>query len=364
MTDEIKGAVAAALKENDSGNNLTIGDFTNRRLKQLQPQPLDEVQNSPTSEEEEVTETEVEATEEPKEEAVEQTQEEQETKPTSNDDVLSQYDLDEMSEQDLRELAEKLGSRAVARFGELTAKRKAAEEQLAQLQQQLKQKQDDIIPQKPIEDNPYKDFASIDDIKNKAEELDGVIEWAEELIFESDGLSADDVVTEVEGKSLTKKEVRNALLNARKGRNKYLPAQLNIIKAKESSIQMEKAYAEKAKEELPWLSGEDNDVRVRYEAMINDNRFKTLKTSVDPDISSQLDYIIAHAANSIYGRKLVEPTKSKVKLDPPKTGTSSAPQTNRATKGAKALSDLSSRFKDSGTKDDFIKLRTLHYQNN
>jgi hypothetical protein len=40
------------------------------------------------------------------------------------EDVLSQLDLDDMSEADLRELSEKLGSRAVARFGELTAKRK------------------------------------------------------------------------------------------------------------------------------------------------------------------------------------------------------------------------------------------------
>jgi hypothetical protein len=53
-------------------------------------------------------------------------------------DVLSkEVDLDSMSEQELRELADKLGSRAVARFGELTAKRKHAEEQLTALRQEL-----------------------------------------------------------------------------------------------------------------------------------------------------------------------------------------------------------------------------------
>jgi hypothetical protein len=46
-----------------------------------------------------------------------------------------------MSEDDLRELADKLGSRAVARFGELTARRKAAEEKLAQMEASLKQKE-------------------------------------------------------------------------------------------------------------------------------------------------------------------------------------------------------------------------------
>ena len=38
---------------------------------------------------------------------------------------------------ELRELADKLGSRAVARFGELTAKRKAAEEKLQQIEARL-----------------------------------------------------------------------------------------------------------------------------------------------------------------------------------------------------------------------------------
>ena len=55
---------------------------------------------------------------------------EQEEKP----DVLSQVtDLDNLSDSELKDLSEKLGSRAVARFGELTAKRKAAEEKAAKL---------------------------------------------------------------------------------------------------------------------------------------------------------------------------------------------------------------------------------------
>ena len=45
-----------------------------------------------------------------------------------------------MSEEELQELSEKLGSKAVARFGALTAKRKAAEERLAVLEAELKDK--------------------------------------------------------------------------------------------------------------------------------------------------------------------------------------------------------------------------------
>ena len=56
-----------------------------------------------------------------------------EVKQTKKPDVLSQVtDLDNLSDSDLKDLSEKLGSRAVARFGELTAKRKAAEEKAFQ----------------------------------------------------------------------------------------------------------------------------------------------------------------------------------------------------------------------------------------
>ena len=76
-------------------------------------------------------------------------------------------------------------------------------------------------------------------------------------------------------------------------------------------------------------------------------------------MNSELPYIIAHAANSIYGRKLVSDTKPGVKLDPPKTGATSAPNSSRTTKAKKAVTELSGRFKNSGSRDDYIKLRTL-----
>ena len=52
MTEEIKGAVAQALKENQSGNNISVSELMERRVKQLQPlgeaqeeqKPAEEVQ--------------------------------------------------------------------------------------------------------------------------------------------------------------------------------------------------------------------------------------------------------------------------------------------------------------------------------
>jgi hypothetical protein len=165
------------------------------------------------------------------------------------------------------------------------------------------------------------------------------------------------VVTEVEGKEVTKAQVRKSLLQARKARDAFLPDQLNKLQQIENGKQLRSAFEEQAKQELSWLQGEDNDTRKQYEAMLSDKRFIDLQDKVDPDIAAQLPYLIAHAANSMYGRKLIQ-DKPKVSITPPKTGATSAPNTSRATKSTKALADLSSRFKDSGNEKDFIKLRT------
>ena len=121
MTDEIETANAEADQSSVDNNNISVEDFAMRRLGQLNPEAEEpqeeEVEETEEQETEEVTEEETEESVET-EEATEETEE--------SDNVLSQLDLDDMSEEDLRELADKLGSRAVARFGELTAKRKAA----------------------------------------------------------------------------------------------------------------------------------------------------------------------------------------------------------------------------------------------
>ncbi len=105
-------------------------------------------------------------------------------------------------------------------------------------------------------------------------------------------------------------------------------------------------------------------IRKNYEAMISDNRFQKLKEAADPEIGAQLNYIMAHAANSIYGRKEVKEAPKSAVLNPPKTGTSSASTSEKTVnKSVKALKDLNQRFRQSGNKGDFITLRTQQLKN-
>ena len=359
MTEEIATADAEAGKISVDKSNISVTDFAQRRIGELAPgteQPQDE-------EAEEVIEQE---TEEVLEESVDTEEAETSEESPESEDVLSQLDLDDMSEEDLRELADKLGSRAVARFGELTAKRKAAEEKLTQLEARLKEKPNPLETKK-VENNPYGNLDTIEKLQQKAAEVDQVVEWAEDLIFESDGYGADDVVTEVEGKEWTKKDVRQSLLRARKAQKTFLPDQLSKVQLRAEGEVLTKQFDSQAKQELSWLEGDDNDLRKQFEATVGDERFKKLKSVLkreSPDIAAQLDYWFAHATNSIHGRKLVGSTKKAPTLNPPRTGNPASAQSEKGMgRTAKALKELEARFKQTGNARDFAALRKLKMSN-
>ena len=356
MTDEIATADSGADQIPVDNTNISVTDFANRRLGQMTPEPSAEEESEPVVEEE---------TEETPEEVIEETQEAEEGEPeveSASEDVLSQIDLDNASEEELRELADKLGSKAVARFGELTARRKTAEEKLAKLEASLQQK-DPLESQKKIENNPFGNLDSIKSLQDKAQEIEQIVDWAEDLLFEGADYAADDVITEIEGKEMTKAEVRKSLLQARKAKKTFLPDQLSKIQARETAQNMEVAFKQRAKDELSWLEGEDNDIRKQYEATVNDARFQKMKEIVSkeaPDVAVQLDYWFAHAANSIYGRKPIAESQPSMKLTPPKGATTSnANAAKSPSRTAKALKELQSQFQKSGNARDFAALRKL-----
>lgn len=343
MNEENTEIVASATAM-EPKTNIDSFDYMKARMDQMS-QNQEEVEEQPLGE---VTEDLPDGSEETTEqESVEET----------DDNVLSQYNLDEMSEEELRDLSQKLGTRAVARFGELTAKRKQAEERVAQLEAELKN-QDPLSKQEEIKDNPFVELTTIEQLQEKATEMDGVIEWAEDLIFNSDGYGAEDVITEVNGQELTKAQVRQTLRNARKTKDKYLPDRLRSIQNQQKAVQLKQAFTEQARKELTWIGDENNEVNKKYEAMMSDPRLQKLEQAV-PELASQLPYILAHSANSMYARKKIGSTT------PPAMGMpNSAQATNRSTAKAKNIKELSQSYRDSGSKDDFIRLRTLQISNN
>jgi hypothetical protein len=275
-------------------------------------------------------------------------------------DVLSK-DIGDLTDDDIKELAERGKSGLLKRIAELTAKRKMAEEKAAALEVMVAQGRQQM-PEVKVENNPFAKIATVEDLRAKHEEINQVVEWAEDVLFRAENIAADDVAATVDGKDYTKAEIRESLRNARKARDKYLPAQFSELQARTQRAQMEEAFKEQARKELPWMTGEDNDTRKRFEAMVSDPRIKKLKETV-PEIAPQIEYIVGHAANSMFGRRTVESFSTSAPrsptLNPPATPSSSAAAPERAeARQDKKVQEVESRFKKTGSASDYIALRS------
>ena len=286
----------------------------------------------------------------------EQDAKESESTPSREEEVLSNINLDDLSESELKELSEKIGSRAVARYGELTARRKAAEAELAQLKAKLAETPK--VPEPKVKDNPYKAVKDLEALQEKFQEVDETIEYAEDLLWKNEHLAHDDVVTEINGKDWTKEEVRNLLREAQKARKTYLPAQAKTIQEIEQRKALKQGLSAEVRKELPWLSGEDNDVRRQFEGILNGPVLKKAMELV-PEFEPYAEYLAAHASNSIFN-KAKEPEKvTKAKLTPPSSPSSAATKSEAPAGVERQMKELRKKLEDTGAEDAYEKLRTL-----
>lgn len=285
--------------------------------------------------------------------------------------VLSQFD--KLSPEEAKELAKAIGSRGAKRYAELTARRKQAEQEAMKLRQQLEQAQDGNPFEKPakVENNPFEDLNDFDSLQAKAQELSQIDEWADNLLWEHTNADPGDVIVEMDGKELTKKEVREYQLNARKGIKTFLPARLSDIQQQTLAKQQEAAITAQAAKDISWLSDEETETYKAYAKTLEDPVIKEVREKV-PSIAPQLNAIIAHAINSM--QKAVTPEKKAPAKPPGKISTKPAPPSNPqgnagarfATSGevmSKQLNELSKRYQESGDLRDYQALRAAQIAN-
>jgi len=343
---EVTTSDAADVKPAVENKSMTDQDFLSSRIAKLSSKAPKPEAAQPES----APEVEAPKAESPSQEG------EPKPKEASPREVLSK-DVEDLTDEDIAELAQKGKSGLLKRIAELTAKRKLAEEKAAALEAAVQQARQQ--PQEPkVENNPYASVADPEELQKKKQEVDQSIEWAEDVLFRAEDLAADDVAITVDGKEYTKTFVRDYLRNARKARDKYLPAQERELAGREQRAQLEASFKQQARKELSWMEGDDNDTRKRFESMVSDPRLKKLKESV-PEIAPQIEYIIAHAANSMYGRRVIESDKPKAPaITPPSSPSTAAAAPERAeSRTEKTLKDVESRFKQTGSASDFIALR-------
>ena len=325
----------------ESVSNLSFEELVAQRTARQNPEPESEEQP-----EEEVTETEEEEipTEEEETESEEEPEDEEEE---------SEVDLLSLTTEQIQSLAKKGKSRLLQRIGELTAQKKALEEKI-QSQPEIKE-----VPQ---EQNPFREIQSFDDLKAKYKELEKTLDSTDELLEEYEDYRAEDIIL-VGDREFTKQQIRKANRNAREALTKYIPAQQAHLQQIAQMEQLKGQYIAAAEEEVPDIKDESTTVGKQFKDLMSDPLIDKLRKQV-PEIGYQIEYILAHAANSINGGTRIKKqpaVANKLKISP-SSSPFGAGAAKSSTSSKTKVADAYSRFEKSGSPEEWVAARIAKYK--
>ena len=313
------------------------------------PEPTEEEGSEEETEPEETEDT--EATEELAEEAEETEDEDETEEPESADD----FDLDALSEEQIQELAEKARSKALSRYGKLTKRAKDAEERLAKLEETTTKP-----APSPIENNPYKDLKTREEVQEKKVELEGIIDATDYLLDEHEDIGPNDLI-EFQGKEFTKRDIRAANRNSRKALDKFLPAQEGTIAQAEQRQAARVHFDGVVAKDFPTFVEEGHEDADKYSQIMEDDLVKQIEKNV-PQFAPQLGLVMAHYLNSVT-QSLKQPTKTKVqstgkkpRVKPPSTPGGASAQSGKRVGVEKKRALARKQFEESGTADDLVAM--------
>lgn len=325
----------------ESVSNLSFEELVAQRMERHNPEPEPEEQPEEEVSEDEEEEVPAESEETETEEEAEEEEEE------------SEVDLLSLTTEQIQALAKKGKSRLLQRIGELTAQKKALEEKI-QSQPQVKE-----VPQ---EENPFREIQSFDDLKAKYQELERTLETTDALLEEYEDYRADDIIL-VGDKEFTKQQIRKANRNSRDALTKYLPAQQAHLQQIVQMEQLKGQYIAAAEEEVPDIKDESTPVGRQFRDLVSDPLIEKLRKQV-PEIGYQIEYILAHAANSINGGTRIKKQPAvgnKLKVSP-SSSPFGAGAAKSSTSSKSKVVDAYSRFEKSGSPEEWIAARIAKYK--
>lgn len=325
----------------ESVSNLSFEELVAQRMERHNPEPEPEEQPEEEVSEDEEEEVPAESEETEAEEEAEEEEEE------------SEVDLLSLTTEQIQALAKKGKSRLLQRIGELTAQKKALEEKI-QSQPQVKE-----VPQ---EENPFREIQSFDDLKAKYQELERTLETTDALLEEYEDYRADDIIL-VGDKEFTKQQIRKANRNSRDALTKYLPAQQAHLQQIAQMEQLKGQYIAAAEEEVPDIKDESTPVGKQFRDLVSDPLIDKLRKQV-PEIGYQIEYILAHAANSINGGTRIKKQPAvgnKLKVSP-SSSPFGAGAAKSSTSSKSKVVDAYSRFEKSGSPEEWIAARIAKYK--
>ena len=326
-------------------DNLSMEDL----IGQLSKGELQEAEAEETEVEETEVETGLEAEETFEDSDTEETDdtEEYDTEETE-EEATGEIDLLNLSAEEIQALAKKGKSGILKRFGELTAQKKALQDQLdAQASKQSN------VKEIPKEQNPFGKLESIEQIKAKYEEFEATLDTTERLLEEYDDYSNDDII-EVGNQQFTKKQIKLANRNAKDAIVKYLPAQASHLQTIENYKVSNQQWQAAAKEEIPEIADEKSEIGKAYQQLVNDPLVIELKEKL-PQLGIQIEYLLAHAARSKFGvaKKVAQGAGTKLKVKPPASPVGAGASRKGQGQTSK-YADAMKRFESSGSAEDWV----------
>lgn len=336
-------------------SNMSIEELIARRTQEFSPQ--EETETEEPEEEPEPTVTEGDEPEEIEGEEEHEGDEETETE----GEETTEIDLESLTPEQIQAIAKKGKSRLLHRFGELTAQKKALEEKLA-AQAEAKPFQKSI----PVEDNPFRDLKTMDDIQAKFVELEKVAEDTDRILEDHEDYAADDIIT-VSGKEFTKKQIRLANRNARNAMAKFLPAQAAAIHRDAEMKAMEEQFNAAIPVEIPEAADEESVIGKQYKAMREDPLIEKVRQHI-PELVPQLNFLLAHAARSLNLKTAAPKSAATTPGIIPRPKVSGSPvgvgaAKSKVTDGKRSVEQARKRYEETGSQSDWREYRRIQIEN-
>lgn len=268
-----------------------------------------------------------------------------------------QVDLLSLSPEQIQELAKSAKSRLLDDLGKTRKENRQIKEELAQLREQVQGTNQKPVKEIPDSDNPFRDLSSADEIKAKYEEMERTLETTDALLEEYEDYGPDDLIT-VGSQEFSKRDIRKANRNARESITKYLPSRHQQLAKVAQYEAMAQQYSEAARKEVPEIEDAESEVGKNYSNLLQDPLVGRLRKEI-PELGMQIEYILAHAARSIFGKKakpIQNGAGTKMKVEPPSSPVGSGAA--RSAKNPKAkVQDARSKFEKSGAVEDWVAAR-------
>lgn len=267
-----------------------------------------------------------------------------------------EIDLLSLTTEQIQDLAKKGKSRLLQRIGELTVHKKLLEEKLNQ------QAERSPVKEVPQHQNPFREIVDANELSSKYAELERVLEDTDNILEEYEDYAKDDIIV-IGDKEFTKSDIKTANRNAREGITKYLPAQEKQLQKLNELVAMEKHYSDAARKEIPEIQDEKSKIGAQFAAMMNDPIVGKVRNQI-PELGAQIEYLLAHAANSIFGgksRSSVNTINSKLRANPPASPIGSGVMKSGKQSERKAQ-DAYNKFENSHSVDDWISARIAKYK--